>query len=268
MKEYFTISEFANLRNININSLRYYEKIGVLHPFKIDASTKYRYYSAEQLLMLDLILLCTEIGIPLKELKDYQNQGNLMSRNLFEYSRKIAEQKMKEIQLGLDKIEYVLNCQAINRKYADKRGFYERAFPERHFIIKKWTDNSENLQEMKNINASLFLDAEKKDMNPILPFGIIMQFRQNVLIDSYIYCEVLENLSNQDILTIPAESFLCKQAETSGWVSRDQLINLVQNEIKEISDNELTALISSMILDNYTFERNTVEIEIIGDFLI
>lgn len=32
MKKYFTISEFAKLRNININSLRYYEKIGVLKP--------------------------------------------------------------------------------------------------------------------------------------------------------------------------------------------------------------------------------------------
>jgi len=31
MKNYFTISEFAKLRNININSLRYYEKLGLLN---------------------------------------------------------------------------------------------------------------------------------------------------------------------------------------------------------------------------------------------
>ena len=36
MKNYFTISEFAKLRDININSLRYYEKIGILKPAKID----------------------------------------------------------------------------------------------------------------------------------------------------------------------------------------------------------------------------------------
>lgn len=44
MKKYFTISEFAKLRNININSLRYYEKIGVLRPCFVDENTGYRYY--------------------------------------------------------------------------------------------------------------------------------------------------------------------------------------------------------------------------------
>ena len=32
MKNYYTISEFAKLRDININSLRYYEKLGLLKP--------------------------------------------------------------------------------------------------------------------------------------------------------------------------------------------------------------------------------------------
>ena len=270
MKEYFTISEFAKLRNININSLRYYEKIGVLHPAKTDISTKYRYYSAEQLLMLDLILWCTEIGIPLKELKDYQDQGCILSRKLFEASRKIALQKMRDIQSGLEKIEYVLNCQDSNREYENRHGFYERTFPERHIITRKWSDHPENLQEMKDINTSLFLDAEKNHMNPIPPFGVIMQFRENSLANSYIYCEVLKNFvgKDKDIFTVPADSFLCKQAETSGWASREQLAALVQNEITGISDNELTVIISGMILDNYTFERNTIEMEIIRKFLI
>ena len=36
MKNYFLISEFAKLRGININSLRYYEKMGILKPALID----------------------------------------------------------------------------------------------------------------------------------------------------------------------------------------------------------------------------------------
>lgn len=40
---YFTISEFARLRDININSLRYYEKIGILKPHHVDAQNGYRY---------------------------------------------------------------------------------------------------------------------------------------------------------------------------------------------------------------------------------
>ena len=43
MEQYFLISEFAKLRGININSLRYYEKIGILKPAYVDEKTNYRY---------------------------------------------------------------------------------------------------------------------------------------------------------------------------------------------------------------------------------
>jgi len=68
MKNYFTISEFAKLRNININSLRYYEKLGLLKPAIIDENNGYRYYSAEQVSILNKIILCIQLGIPLKEM--------------------------------------------------------------------------------------------------------------------------------------------------------------------------------------------------------
>ena len=53
MKYGFTISEFAKLRDININSLRYYERIGVLTPAYTDPDTGYRYYTPDQLSILD-----------------------------------------------------------------------------------------------------------------------------------------------------------------------------------------------------------------------
>ena len=43
-----TISQLAKLRNVNINSLRYYEKLGILCPVYIDPETRYRYYALEQ----------------------------------------------------------------------------------------------------------------------------------------------------------------------------------------------------------------------------
>ena len=57
MKNYFTISEFAKLRDININSLRYYEKLGLLKPAYIDETNGYRYYSSEQVSILNKSIL-------------------------------------------------------------------------------------------------------------------------------------------------------------------------------------------------------------------
>ena len=46
MNRYFTISKFARLRGIDINSLRYYERLGILIPAYTDPHTRYRYYTA------------------------------------------------------------------------------------------------------------------------------------------------------------------------------------------------------------------------------
>lgn len=75
MNRYFTISRFARLRGIDINSLRYYERLGILKPAWTDPHTRYRYYTAEQLSILDMILLCINLGVPLKELKAYFDEN-------------------------------------------------------------------------------------------------------------------------------------------------------------------------------------------------
>ena len=103
MKNYFLISEFAKLRGININSLRYYEKLGLLKPAYIDENTNYRYYSAEQLTLLNKIILCIQLGISLKEMATYMDEdGNLQSQRLLEQGKIVAQKRMEEIQNNLN----------------------------------------------------------------------------------------------------------------------------------------------------------------------
>lgn len=261
MEGYFTISEFAKLRNININSLRYYEKIGVLLPAHIDPSTKYRYYSAEQLLILDTLLWCIDIGIPLKDLKQYQNDHTFMGQKLFEDGRRIAMQKMEDIRSGLEKVEYLLKCQENNQKYENRQGLYERDFPERHFLIKKWPEDPDSIQGMEDINSSLFLYAEEKKMQPVSPCGIIVRFAGRRPAVSCLYCEVLKNYNDERVFTVPSGQFLCKQIKTAGWLPLNRLIRLIQDE-PGFPANDFTAVISNMILNEHIFGFNRSEIQI------
>lgn len=43
-----TIKEFANLCNCNSQTLRYYDRINLLKPVKVDDMNGYRYYEKEQ----------------------------------------------------------------------------------------------------------------------------------------------------------------------------------------------------------------------------
>ena len=70
MKKYFSIGEMSKLYNISIETLRHYDRIGILKPEYINKKTGYRYYSTKSFISLDLIKNCKAIGLPLEEIKE------------------------------------------------------------------------------------------------------------------------------------------------------------------------------------------------------
>ncbi|MGE7111946.1 MerR family transcriptional regulator [Lysinibacillus sp. NPDC047702] len=64
----FKISEFSRLSRIPLQTLRYYDQLGILKPTKTDKSTGYRYYSAEQLLEINRIIIFKELGFTLQQI--------------------------------------------------------------------------------------------------------------------------------------------------------------------------------------------------------
>lgn len=64
----FKISEFSRLSRIPIQTLRYYDQIGLFKPARIDRSTGYRYYAAEQLLEINRIVIFKELGFTLQQM--------------------------------------------------------------------------------------------------------------------------------------------------------------------------------------------------------
>ncbi len=64
----FRISEFSMLSKIPLKTLRYYDQIGMLKPAKVDQDTRYRYYSAEQLMEANRILMYKELGFTLQQI--------------------------------------------------------------------------------------------------------------------------------------------------------------------------------------------------------
>lgn len=69
-KPLFTTGEFAKLCNVRKDTLFYYDEIGLLKP-EIIQDNGYRYYSANQLYLFDVISMLKECGTPLKEIRKY-----------------------------------------------------------------------------------------------------------------------------------------------------------------------------------------------------
>src|SRR5215472_3009982 len=64
----FRIGEFSRIAQVSGRLLRYYDKLGLFKPVRIDAENGYRYYSAKQLPELNRILALKELGLTLDEI--------------------------------------------------------------------------------------------------------------------------------------------------------------------------------------------------------
>jgi DNA-binding transcriptional MerR regulator len=63
----FRIGEFSRIARVSGRLLRYYDSIGLLSPGRVDPGTGYRYYTADQLAVLNRILALKDLGLSLDE---------------------------------------------------------------------------------------------------------------------------------------------------------------------------------------------------------
>lgn len=100
MKQHYSIGETARLNNISIQTLRYYDKIGIFKPSYTDENNGYRYYHVKQFFYLDIIKYLKYIGTPLEEIK------HIISSNCTpEHMQSFLEEQEGVIEQEIEKLE-------------------------------------------------------------------------------------------------------------------------------------------------------------------
>lgn len=258
MKHGFTISEFAKLRDININSLRYYEKIGVLVPAYTDPKTGYRYYTPDQLSILDAILLCISLDIPLKQLSEYKDEDSyLLNEKLYEKGQELAKEKIKYIQTELEKIEYTLRYLKVNHQYLNTIDTYTRPIIDRKFVTMDYNGDLKDIRSIEQTSAKLYSYAQKQHLSPVFPAGLIISFR-NSEITSKVFFEIIRSdADNTDnIISIPAGDFLCKQINL---MPDTDLVQTIKTTFS--FDTNADIIVSNMLLSKFQLGTKKSELQ-------
>lgn len=99
MKSYFTIHEISELFGIGIDSLRYYERIGLLMPQR--GENNYRLYGLHDMYRLNIIADLRKLGFSLAQIKAYMASHCLKSTYVL--LKKEKEAMQKEIAALLEK---------------------------------------------------------------------------------------------------------------------------------------------------------------------
>ena len=124
--ELLKISEIADFFGTTPKALRIYEQKGIIIPCKIDPESGYRYYSADQVKKLNLLIELQELGFSLNEIKKIMD-GGLKSQQFLDAlnSKKIQwEQEKSKIQRkveAIEKIESNLTEKLNSKKGADSK---------------------------------------------------------------------------------------------------------------------------------------------------
>lgn len=256
-KKYLTISEFAKLRNISIGSLRYYEELKILVPARIDPKTKYRYYLPEQLAVLDTILMCIEMNIPLKELKNYTDEnGYLDQMQLMIRGKKVMQEKIAEMQAKLEIAKYSLDSMERNQKYSSCKEPYTREIEKRFFLEIPIHDNFKEIYQTGKRSMDLFQEAQEKNMSPVFPAGIILHYEREPIEVSF-YLQVLHpDKQDQRIVHLPKARYLCLQTDLTFQTNMKQLI-----EQNFQTDEKKMIIIANMIQKKLHFGSRHSEIQ-------
>ncbi len=101
------IGDFSRLGQVSIKTLRYYDEVGLLKPLSVDRFTGYRYYSANQLVRLNRIILLKDLGFSLEQIAQVLCEGVSPEQLYAMLQRKHTElqQHIVEEQARLARIE-------------------------------------------------------------------------------------------------------------------------------------------------------------------
>jgi len=175
MTNYLTIGQVAQIKGINVKSLRYYDKLGILKPAYTDKNTGYRYYTPQQLLYIDMIRLLIELDIPLKNWWSYFNADYEFDLDrLLSDGRRIAEHKIDTICLLLQKIDMAMTGIDATEQCTppDEGIFYKRYIPERHYLCQS-ISFEHSVDQFQAVMHELFQLGESYHITTNFPAGLL-----------------------------------------------------------------------------------------------
>ncbi|NJJ34910.1 MerR family transcriptional regulator [Clostridioides difficile] len=267
IKTYFSIGEVSKLFGLSIKTLRYYDKIGILKPAYVNQENKYRYYSREQFMSIDVIKYCKIMGMTLEDIKKLiDSDGSIKSMlNTINEQKKMIENKIKE----LSDVKKYLNDIESNVNELLEYGLnqvFVKYNKERKVSVYKCDSKDEVEFEMYLRHVILHVQDKYNDVYPIISGSIsyekVIKERDTLLYDNIVDFTRRDNYENEYIL--PEGEYLTILYDDNWNKAYDYYQKIIDyakdNNIEIVGDfNEIWILSR---VDSDSKEKTLVQLEI------
>lgn len=137
MKKYFSVGEAAKAVRTTSETLRHYDRIGLVRPSKKDEWTNYRYYTEQDIVRLNTVRALQLMDLPLQEIKKVLEYDNLEKIVAFlVQAEKKADEKIAALQYSKSKIQLAkVDYERKLQERQNPNGTFLKDVPERVILL-------------------------------------------------------------------------------------------------------------------------------------
>lgn len=137
MEKYLTVGEAAKAVHMTSETLRHYDRIGLVKPSKRDEGTNYRYYTEQDIVRLNTVRVLQLMDLPLQKIKEVLEYNDLEKiLDFLVQAEKKADEKISELQNSKLRIQSAkADYERKLRMRENPGGIFIKDLPERVILL-------------------------------------------------------------------------------------------------------------------------------------
>ena len=266
MKNYFSISEAAQIVGLTSETLRHYDRIDLVKPCKKDQWSGYRYYSEQEIVRLNTIQALRCMDLSLKEIKKVLEYDNLEEIIVFlKQAEQKANQKIEQLKYAKSKIQ--LEREDYEKKQNGKQTQHEIFYQQidERVILLSNSMQQPTLSNLWNYHSHFYeqtndLQKQKYSFEDLA--GIYTKDGKSSL-----FAVCIQYPSKKDLVVLPSGTYICANCSEE---DREDILKKLLNTIKQKYEKEPEFIVQMVVITgilqwNYQIQIFLGEVEEIDD---
>lgn len=167
------IGDFSNLAHVSVKTLHHYDELGLLKPVHIDRFSGYRYYSLQQLTILNRILALKDLGLSLEQVAQLLGDKHISTaemRGMLRLKRMELAARVDEEQAPLLRVEQRLR--QLEEQDSPQAEIAVKTVPAQTVLLAQITaaDDSMLLRARESLQTLLQQHLEQARLKPAGPW--------------------------------------------------------------------------------------------------
>lgn len=210
MENFFSIKQAASLTGLTAETLRHYDRTGLVRPAKRNADTGYRYYTENELVRLGTVhaLRCMDFGLQrIKDMLESEDFGEIVG--MLEEATENADRKIADLQDAKARIERAKRFYASKAAASESRtGIYVRTLPERVILLSD-TLHTPTVENLTDYHRHFFAQTGGKNRGKFAFEDAAGVYETHD--GSHMFAVCTEYADTEGLIRLPGGEWLCAE---------------------------------------------------------